>query len=243
MITNKSNRSFICDKLNKPENRILSIDSWKLTELWHVGVHHTSDFRNSLYGQWREKSSKAAVQNVRFCCGRIPRIRTFGFNISTSGHRFPIEFSVLSIERPLRIYVTEISSDITPRCHKAPLSLFLYIYIRQWKSRVISGGRRTRSRTIFFSSIAKLARLERSDTPFDDQAMQLMHFLLYRLSRRALYTSLFNPERTIGGGPFSFIEIQSPVSWTIANLKVFPSLMSVSANYSYNTIHSSERSR
>ena len=125
------------------------------------------------------------------------------------------------------------------------LSLFFYIYIytRQWKSRVISGGRRTRSRTIFFLSIVKLARLERSDTPFDDQAMQLMHFLLHRRSRRALYTFLFNPERAIGGGPFSFIEIQSPVSWTIANLKVFPSLMFVSANYSYNTIHSFERSR
>ena len=125
------------------------------------------------------------------------------------------------------------------------LSLFFYIYIytRQWKSRVISGGRRTRSRTIFFLSIVKPARLERSDTPFDDQAMQLMHFLLHRRSRRALYTFLFNPERAIGGGPFSFIEIQSPVSWTIANLKVFPSLMFVSANYSYNTIHSFERSR
>ena len=223
----------------------MSIDSWKLTDLWHVGVHHPSDFRNSLYGQWRGKSSKAAVQNVRFRSGRIPRIRTFGFNISTSGHRFPIEFSVFSIERPLRIYVTEISSDITPRCHNASLSLFLYIYIytRQWKSRVISGGRRTRSRTIFFLSIVKPARLERSDTPFDDQAMQLMHFLLHRRSRRALYTFLFNPERAIGGGPFSFIEIQSPVSWTIANLKVFPSLMFVSANYSYNTIHSFERSR
>lgn len=123
------------------------------------------------------------------------------------------------------------------------LSFYIYIYIRQWKSRVISGGRRTRSRAIFFSSIVKLARLERSDTPFDDQAMQLMHFLLHRRSPRALYTFLFNPERAIGGGPFSFIEIQSPVSWTIANLKVFPSLMFVSANYSYNTIHSSERSR
>ena len=121
--------------------------------------------------------------------------------------------------------------------------IYIYIYIRQWKSRVISGGRRTRSRTIFFLSIVKLARLERSDTPFDDQAMQLMHFLLHRRSRRALYTFLFNPERAIGGGPFSFIEIQSPVSWTIANLKVFPSLMFVSANYSYNTIHSFERSR
>lgn len=77
--------------------------------------------------------------------------------ISTLGHRFPIEFS--PSKRPLRIYVTEISPDITPRCHK-PFHMYIrdiYIHVcvctRWWKSRIFQ-ARRNRSN---LRSIVKLA--------------------------------------------------------------------------------------
>lgn len=53
----------------------------------------------------------------------VPASRASRIRISTLGHRFPIEFS--PSKRPLRIYVTEISPNITPPCHKP-----FHMYIR-----------------------------------------------------------------------------------------------------------------
>lgn len=129
----------------------------------------------------------------------VPASRASRIRISTLGHRFPIEFS--PSKRPLRIYVTEISPNITPPCHK-PFHMYIRysIYVcvcvctRWWKSRGIFQARRN---PISLRSMVKLALLERSMPINALLAVVRSMFRLLRISIEILENSRFSSDANL----------------------------------------------